>query len=185
MYTYFPSFLTLPPTSHPTPPLWVVVETRLSSQSHAATSQQLSVWHTVVPMSRYYCLNSSHPRIIASLLGYCKVYMKVTKPLLRKWTPNNDWVFSLQNESIKLYIVNGEQSDNTNSRNTEPVGWEFSGASVLLQHLRSGWGSSLKRALLPQAWLEYVDGQRTFSNQCLNSHPTNWRVHFWDYSSVW
>ena len=56
-YTYVPSFLKLPPTSHPSPPpgghraLWV----------SWVNYPWLSILHTVIQMFPSYCLNSSHP----------------------------------------------------------------------------------------------------------------------------
>ena len=105
--------------THPNP--WVGRDQAELPESYR-TSHWLAGWQTLVPTFQHYSLSSPHARTVASS-GYCKDGMKVTKPLLRKWTTNNDRVFSLQNESIKLYIVNGEQSDDADSRNAKPAGW--------------------------------------------------------------
>ena len=61
MYTYFPSLLNIPLTSHPIPALRLLQSTWLSSLCYTANSHWLSVLQMVIYMFHCYSLNSSYP----------------------------------------------------------------------------------------------------------------------------
>ena len=60
---YAPSLLSLPPTSHPSPPLQVVTEPQLEFPE-SSSKFPLAIWHMVVGMFPCHSLHSSHPLLL-------------------------------------------------------------------------------------------------------------------------